>query len=68
MIGAVGDMVWHIVFGFEVSVEALLSPTHLLLALGGTLIVTGPVRAAWQRTRSGGWSSLLPALIALALA
>lgn len=47
--GGVGDMLWHILFGIEVDIEALLSPTHLLLALGGALIVTGPLRAAWIR-------------------
>jgi hypothetical protein len=41
------DMLWHIVFGVEVNVSALLSPTHLLLATGATLIVLGPLRAAW---------------------
>jgi hypothetical protein len=45
----VGDMIWHILFGIEKSVEALLSPTHLGLALGGFLISTGPLRSAWQR-------------------
>lgn len=42
MAGGVGDMLWHIVFGIEVNIEALLSPTHLMLALGGALIVSGP--------------------------
>src|SRR5579864_5586049 len=48
-IGGVLDMIWHILFGFEVNVEALLSPTHIMLAFGGILIVTGPLRAAWLR-------------------
>jgi hypothetical protein len=33
-VGGILDMIWHILFGIEVSVEALLSPTHLLLAFG----------------------------------
>ncbi len=49
MIGGVGDLIWHTLFGIEVNVEALLSPTHLLLALGGILTITGPLRAAWHR-------------------
>jgi hypothetical protein len=47
--GGVGDMIWHIVFGVENDLEALLSPTHLLLAVGWVLIAGGPLRAAWQR-------------------
>ncbi len=48
-IGGVGDLVWHTLFGIEQNVEALLSPTHLLLAFASALIVSGPLRAAWQR-------------------
>jgi hypothetical protein len=60
----VGDMAWHTLFGIEEGIEALLSPTHLLLALGGSLILTGPLRAALQRREEAPG---LPALIALAL-
>jgi hypothetical protein len=45
--GAVGDGLWHEIFGVEVDLEALLSPTHLLLLVGGFLMVAQPVRAAW---------------------
>ncbi len=66
--GGIGDMLWHILFGIEENVEALLSPTHLLLAAGASLIVTGPLRSAWQRTgQSPKLSALLPALLSLAL-
>ncbi len=51
--GGLGDMVWHTLFGIEVDVEALFSPTHLLLALGVWLMVGGPLRAAWQRVDNG---------------
>jgi hypothetical protein len=44
--GAVGDGVWHEVFGVEVDLEALLSPTHLLLLIGGFLMASFPMRAA----------------------
>ena len=47
--GGVGDMLWHEIFGIEDGTAALLSPTHLLLALGIALITTGPIRAAAQR-------------------
>jgi hypothetical protein len=36
-------------FGIKVDLEALLSPTHLLLAVGGALISTGPLRTALNR-------------------
>jgi len=64
----IGDMVWHILFGFEIGIEPLLSPTHLLLAFSGTLILGGPLRAAWQRTdpiETHSWATLLPALLSL---
>ena len=59
-IGGIGDMVWHILFGIEASVEALLSPTHLLLAVGGILTVAGPLRRVWQRgaVSADSWDSL----------
>jgi hypothetical protein len=62
------DFVWHDMFGFEANIETLLSPAHLLLALAGLLIMSGPLRAAWTRpTRTPGWRGLFPALLALAL-
>ncbi len=39
LIGSVLDFSWHYFFGLEGSIDALLSPPHLLLALGGTLTV-----------------------------
>lgn len=45
-VGGVADMVWHLVFGVEVDLEALLSPTHLLLFASGVLIVSSPLRGA----------------------
>ncbi|TSC60108.1 MAG: hypothetical protein Greene041662_223 [Candidatus Peregrinibacteria bacterium Greene0416_62] len=49
--GGVGDLVWHETFGIEGGIEALLSPTHLLLATGGFLIITANLRA-WMLDRS----------------
>lgn|SRR5574341_1618217 len=62
------DFGWHSLFGFEVDIEALLSPAHLALATGGVLLVEGPFRAAWLRPRAAdkeGWIGLLPALLSL---
>lgn len=44
--GGVGDAAWHAAFGVERGVDALLSPTHLLLFVALELILTAPVRAA----------------------
>lgn len=46
-VGAAGDLVWHEVFGIEVGIEALLSPTHLILMASGVVALSAPVRAAW---------------------
>jgi hypothetical protein len=70
MAGGVGDMIWHEIFGIEMGVEALLSPTHLILALGMTWIISGPFRAGWRRHTdqnipAPGWIALLPQLLSL---
>lgn len=49
MMGGIGDMIWHLVFGIEKDVEALLSPMHLLLAISAFLLVSGPFLAARAR-------------------
>jgi len=62
----VGDMLWHVAFGIERNTDAILSPTHLGLAFAITLVVGGPLRAAWQRpdpARPSGWATQLPMLI-----
>ena len=67
-IGGVGDAIWHTLFGFEVGTDQVLSPTHLLLAFSGILIMTGPLRAAMRRTDmkdAQGWEKLLPMLLSL---
>ena len=48
-IGGVIDFFWHLAYGFEVNIAALISPPHLLLMLALALIVSGPLRAAWRR-------------------
>ena len=68
-LGGLGDMAWHLTFGIEIGIEPLLSPTHLLLALGGFLIAGGPLRAAWlrpDRPAPHTWAALLPVVLALA--
>ena len=45
-LGGLGDAMWHSAFGVERGIDALLSPTHLLLFAGLLLILTAPARAA----------------------
>lgn len=68
--GGVGDMVWHRIFGIEVGFEALLSPSHLILLIGGLLVVTSPLRAAWAEPagQTPTFSAFLPTLASVTLA
>lgn len=68
-VGGVADMLWHQVFGIEESVEALLSPTHLVLMLGGLLLTTGTVRSLLGRgVRAPSMRDFAPALVGITLA
>ena len=58
--GAVGDLIWHEVFGIEADIEALLSPTHLVLLIGGLLRASGPIASTLRRkgvNQRATWSS-----------
>jgi hypothetical protein len=69
-IGGAGDFTWHAVFGIEQDLDALFSPTHLVLMVGMALIVTSPLRAAWHAGDDRDASRLarfLPALLSLTL-
>ena len=35
-IGGIGDLLWHTLFGIEVDLSTLLSPTHFVLTAGGS--------------------------------
>jgi hypothetical protein len=64
-----GDMAWHLAFGIERSIAALLSPTHLGLFLGALLAVTAPLRSAWAAPEPrAGLGRLLPAVLSATLA
>ncbi len=58
-IGGALDLIWHQVFGIEVNVEALLSPTHLLLLAGALLMMAGTIVSTLARGnfRTGSWST-----------
>lgn len=64
----IGDLIWHQLFGIELSIDAALSPTHLGIVVSAALIVSGPFRAAWHRSRRASEASFisqLPMLLSL---
>jgi hypothetical protein len=65
-VGGLADMAWHIAFGIERGTEALLSPSHLLLAVSMALVVSGPFRARLH-TPAKDFAHQLPAVVSLAL-
>lgn len=70
-VGGIGDMLWHTIFGVEVGIDALLSPTHLVLLTGGLLVVTAALRSGWARPSESPRPHLraeLPAALSLGLA
>jgi hypothetical protein len=70
LISGSGDLSWHLAFGVERDIAALLSPTHLGLFAGGLLIVTAPLRSAWADPTIGpraGLGALLPAVLSASL-
>lgn len=70
--GGLADMGWHMIFGVEAGLDALLSPTHLVLLAGGLLILTSPLRArlgnAGSRSRAAQWVATGSTALATALA
>jgi len=67
-VAGVGDLLWHTAFGIEKNIEGEISPSHLALALGATLMFSGPLRAAWRRRAPDAaqhWLTLLPPLLSL---
>jgi hypothetical protein len=68
-VGGAADMAWHTAFGVEEDLEALLSPSHLLLMGAGLLIVTGAVRGALGRPGAArSWAGFAPAAVGVTLA
>ena len=65
-VGGLADMAWHTTFGIERGIEALLSPSHMLLAVSMGLVVSGPFRARLHRP-AAGLAQQFPAVISLAL-
>ena len=47
--GGIGDLIWHTFFGVEDRVEAVTSPTHLIIGAGVLLVAGAPIRSALQQ-------------------
>ena len=62
VIGGPFDALWHSIFGFEASVEALMSPAHAILAIGYGLMAAGPLRAGLRRPPAGWRDKLVTVL------
>ena len=68
-VGGVVDLIWHEIFGFESGIDALVSPSHLLLVLSGLLFMSGPLRSFLAQGATGrGWKALFPPLTAALMA
>jgi hypothetical protein len=71
VVGGIGDMLWHFAFGIEADIDALLSPTHLILAISMLLMITGPLRSWYLRAKEKDAPSFpgqLPMLLSAAFA
>ncbi|WP_308168789.1 hypothetical protein [Nonomuraea sp. NEAU-A123] len=65
------DMMWHTILGIETTINIFFSPSHLGLVVTMMLIITTPLRSAWNAPDVAARPSLgrlLPALIGLAFA
>jgi hypothetical protein len=71
-IGGGLDLIWHTLFGVEANLEALLSPTHMMIYVAGFLVFVGPLRmrrlahAMDPSAADRGWTAVLPAVISVA--
>jgi hypothetical protein len=67
VVAGIGDMLWHMLFGIEEGVDALLSPTHQALGLGIFFLSSGPIRSVLaDRARSTTLARQLPLTLGLA--
>jgi hypothetical protein len=65
--GGIGDLIWHTFFGVEDRIEAVTSPTHLIIGLGVLLVTGAPIRSALeQRASLRSLRAQLPLIFALA--
>jgi hypothetical protein len=67
-VGGVGDYFWHRTFGFEQGFEAIVSPTHMMLAVGGVLFLSMPLRSVWVSERRVAGVAAVSVVLSAALA
>jgi hypothetical protein len=67
-LGGAFDLWWHTRYGIEADINALISPSHIWLALAGAMIFSGPLISIAARfgPRSGGWRITGPAILSAA--
>ncbi len=53
LLGGALDSAWHKIFGIEVGLDALLSPTHLVLFASGLLVLSTPWRSGYASPPAG---------------
>lgn len=60
-LGGLLDMLWHLAFGIEAGIDALVSPTHLVLLAGGALLLSSAARSDRFRNSGGpaGWTAVI---------
>lgn len=69
LVGGLLDLLWHTLFGIEENINALVSPTHLLLALAGAFVICGPIRSVARQLPAdapAAWRRVGPAIVATA--
>lgn len=66
-VGGVADLAWHLAFGVEFGIDALLSPSHLLLFVGGSLLFSGPLLAHRARSHTVSPAPALLSVIGITL-
>ena len=60
------DLVWHELFGFESGIDALVSPSHLVLVTSGILFMSGALRSFLAEAGPRrGWQALFPPIAAV---
>lgn len=66
-LGGVGDFFWHDAFGFEEGLEAVVSPSHITLAVGAAMFLGSPLRSALRQPDEYEGIQFLPVLISASL-
>jgi hypothetical protein len=53
LVGGAADMFWHQIFGIETSLRITMSPSHIMLSIGGGLLLTSQMRSWWASGEGG---------------